>query len=65
MLKKILKVLGVLIAAVLVFSVVLIGWLSVTEYKPAAVEEAKTYDFEAAKSLSKEENIKLLSFNTG
>ena len=65
MLKKILKVLGVLIAAVLIFAVVLIGWLSVTEYKPAAVEEAKTYDFEAAKSLSKEENIKLLSFNTG
>ena len=65
MLKKILKVLGVLIAAVLVFAVVLIGWLSVTEYKPAAVEEAKTYDFEAAKPLSKEENIKLLSFNTG
>ena len=41
MLKKILKVLGVLIAAVLVAAVVLIGWLSVTEYKPEAVKKQK------------------------
>ncbi len=65
MLKKILKVLGVLIAAVLVAAVVLIGWLSVTEYKPEAVEEAKSYASEAAKSLIKNEKIKVLTFNTG
>ncbi len=65
MLKKILRVLGMLAAAVLIFAVVLIGWLSVTEYKPEAVEEAEAYDSAATKPLAKENAIKLLSFNTG
>ena len=65
MLKKTLKVLCVLIAAVLVCAVVLIAWLSVTEYKPKAVEKAEIYDSEATGLLDKNESIKILSFNTG
>lgn len=62
MLKKTLKVLCVLIAAVLVCAVVLIAWLSVTEYKPKAVEKAEIYDSEATGLLDKNESIKILSF---
>lgn len=65
MLKKILKILGVLVLAVLVCAAALIGWLSVTEYKPEAVEEAKIYDSAASKPLSTGDSIKVLSFNTG
>ena len=65
MLKKTLKVLCVLIVAVLVCAVVLIAWLSVTEYKPKAVEKAEIYDSEATGLLDKNESIKILSFNTG
>ena len=65
MLKKTLKVLCVLIAAVLVCAVVLIAWLSATEYKPKAVEKAEIYDSEATGLIDKNESIKILSFNTG
>ncbi len=62
--KTVLKVLGFAIGAVLVFAVVLIGWLTVTEFKPQDVE-AITVTAGETKNLSTEESITVLTFNTG
>lgn len=65
MLKKILKVLGVLIAAIVILAGGLIAWLSATEYAPEAVESAETIGNAAEKPLAAESTIKFLTFNTG
>ena len=65
MLKKILKVLGVLIAAIVISAGGLIAWLSATEYAPEAVESAETIGNAAEKPLAAESTIKFLTFNTG
>lgn len=63
-LKSIFKVLGVLILAVLVFAVLLVGYLSITEYKPQESEELAVTRGETL-PLSAEGSIRFLSFNTG
>ncbi len=62
--KTVLKVIGGMIAAVLIFAIGLIGWLSITEFKPEEREIlANEKNIEA--NLSTEDTLTVLSFNTG
>lgn len=67
MAKKILKIVGTVLAVVLLAAVVLIGWLTVREYRPAAVEELEVDRTGAPKQvfLSPGDSLTVLSQNTG
>lgn len=65
--KTVLKIFGVLIGAALVFAVLLVGWLTITEYKPEPVKA-----FPVSLSLPEEpkatvigEPLRVLTFNIG
>ncbi|MBQ2898166.1 MAG: endonuclease, partial [Oscillospiraceae bacterium] len=65
--KTVLKIFGVLIAAVLVFAIVLIGWLTITEFKP---EPEKTVPVEINECLEPKKDVlgktlRVLTFNIG
>ena len=63
-LKSVLKGAGIVIRAVLIFAVVFIGYLSITEYNPGEVEPLEIAG-EGTKSLSLGESVKFISFNIG
>lgn len=62
--KTVLKTFGVLIAAVLIFAAVLVGWLSVTEYRPESVENLEISNT-AKEKPALGESITLLTYNIG
>ena len=65
--RPVLKVFAVLICAVLIFAAGLIGWLTVTEYKPDKIQNTPTFEksYNTPKNLNIEEPIKVLTFNIG
>lgn len=62
--KKLLKIFAVIIGVVLIFAVLFVGWLTVTEYKPEATEPL-SISGKAEKSISAGESISVLTFNIG
>lgn len=65
MFKKILKVLLILIAAVILAAAGLIGYLTVTEYRPGAVEYLTVDAGQQQKTVKKGDLLGVLTFNTG
>ena len=66
MAKKVLKGIGIFLAVVLLAVVGLVGWLTVREYRPDAVEDiADAQDSGAARPLSPGDSLTILSQNTG
>lgn len=65
--KNVLKIFGVLITAALVFAIVLVGWLSITEFKPDPVEvvPVSIHGNEKTESPVLEESVRVLTFNIG
>lgn len=63
-LKSVLKGAGIVIGAMLIFAAAFIAYLSITEYKPGAVEPLEVSG-EGTKTLSTGESIKFISFNIG
>ena len=64
--KRFLKVLLILVLAIVLAAVGLIGWLSIAEYKPEAVEELElSARAENAPSLPQGESVTVLSWNIG
>lgn len=62
--KPVLKILGVLIGAVLIFAIGLVGWLTVTEYNPEPVENLEISGTGTKKPVPGEK-ISVLTFNIG
>ncbi len=62
--KTVLKTLGVLIGFALALTLMLVLWLTVTEYKPEAVEPLEIAE-NSSKALSTDEVLSILTFNTG
>ena len=66
MAKKILKIVGICLGVILLLAAGLIGWLTIREYKPAAVEDiADTMDSGASRPLFVGGQLTVLSQNTG
>lgn len=68
MAKKIIKGVGIVIGVLLLAVVLFILWLTVTEYRPDAVEEVPVndgYQMEDARPLSTGDSLNILSLNTG
>lgn len=66
MAKKILLGIGVVLGVILLAAAGLIGWLTVREYRPAAVEDiADAQDSGAQRSLTVGDSLTVLSQNTG
>ena len=64
MAKKVLKGIGILLALVVLAAAGLIGWLTVTEYRPAAVEEIEVFQA-GEKTIAIGNSLTVLSQNTG
>lgn len=66
MVKKVLKIVGIVLAVLLAAFAGLVCWLTVTEYKPDAVEDVEVWnqDFRPA-PLAPGESLTILSQNTG
>ena len=66
MVKKVLKIVGIILAVLLAAFAGLVCWLTVTEYKPDAVEDVEVWnrDFRPA-PLAPGESLTVLSQNTG
>lgn len=66
MAKKVLKFVGIVLAVLLAAFAGLVGWLTVTEYKPDAIEDVEVWnqDFRSA-SLAPGDSLTVLSQNTG
>ena len=66
MAKKILIGIGIVLGVILLAAAGLIGWLTVTEYRPDAVEEVKIWDARyKGPSLAPGDSLTILSQNTG
>lgn len=66
MAKKVFIGLGIFLGVVVLAAAGLVGWLTVTEYRPASVEDiADAQDSGAARSLSAGDSLTILSQNTG
>lgn len=66
MLKKSIKIVGICLGVALIAAVLLVVWLSATEYKPNDTENAETHSVcENPKTLSAGDTVKVLTFNTG
>ena len=66
--KKVLKILLIIVLIIVAAAVGLFGFLSITEYKPAAIEEAETVKDSASVKLSVPADgadLKILSWNIG
>ena len=63
--KKILKALLILVLIVIAAVVLLFGWLTVTEYKPAPVEDAEVLRTGDNASLAVGDSVTVLSWNVG
>ena len=63
--KKFLKVLLILVLALVIAVGGLLGWLTATEYRPAAVEEADVVRAGDVESVKEGETLKVLSWNVG
>ena len=63
--KKVLKVLFGIIIAVIAAAVVFIGFLTVTEYRPADVETVEVSGISSGKAVPKGETVEILSWNVG
>ena len=63
--KKILKALLILVLIVIAAAVLLFGWLTVTEYKPAPVEDAEVLRTGDNASLAVGDSVTVLSWNVG
>ena len=66
MVKKILKIVGIVLAVLLAAFAGLVVWLTVTEYKPDAVEDVEIWDQDFRPApLASGESLTILSQNTG
>ena len=66
MLKKILKIIGIVLAAVVAFAVLFILFLTVTEYRPADVEDAVMLaSSDGSQAPSEGSTVSVLSWNIG
>ena len=63
--KKVLKGTGITLALILLAALLLIGWLTVTEYKPEPVEAVEVAPGEDGKTLAPGGSLVILSQNTG
>ena len=63
--KKFLKILLILVLALVIAVGGLLGWLTATEYSPAAVEEADVVRAGDVESVKEGETLKVLSWNVG
>ena len=63
--KKFLKILLILILVLVIAVGGLLGWLTATEYRPAAVEEADVVRAGDVESVKEGETLKVLSWNVG
>ena len=63
--KKMLKALGILLLVVVLAAAGLILWLSVTEFKPAPVENVEVSAVGALDQVDPEEELQILSWNIG
>ena len=63
--KKFFKILLILVLALVLALGGLIGWLSATEYRPAAVEAAETLSDTAEAALPQNAELEILSWNIG
>ena len=63
--KKFLKILLILVLALVIAVGGLLGWLTATEYRPAAVEEADVVRAGDVESVKEGETLKVLSWNVG
>ena len=63
--KKMLKALGILLLVVVLAAAGLILWLSVTEFKPAPVENVEVSAVGALDQVDSEEELQILSWNIG
>lgn len=64
LLKRILKILAILILAMILAFAGLIGFLTVTEYKPASVENLNVYG-KATKEVKQGDTLKVMTWNIG
>lgn len=65
MLKRILKIVLILVGIVVALAAALVLYLTVTEYKPQAVEDAASLQSSAGSSLSAGSEVSILSWNIG
>ena len=63
--KKFLKILLILVLALVIAVGGLLGWLTATEYRPAAVEEADVVRAGDVESVKEGETLRVLSWNVG
>ena len=63
--KKILKVLLILVLIVIAAAVLLFGWLTAAEYRPAPVEDAEVLRTGENASLAVGDSVTVLSWNVG
>ena len=65
MLKKVLRIAGIILGALIGLAVLFILFLTVFEYRPKDTEEAQLLSSDAAKVLQKDTGISVLSWNIG
>ena len=67
LIRKVLKTLGILVCAIVLAALAFIGWLSITEFKPADTEavtvEGNAGD--AGSTISKDKAFSIVSWNIG
>ena len=63
--RKVLKIIGIVLLAVIVLAAGLIGYLTITEFRPAAVQDAAVTAGNASAVLRAGESLRVLTFNTG
>ncbi|MDD2648025.1 MAG: endonuclease [Eubacteriales bacterium] len=63
--KNFLKILLILVCSIVILAVLFIGYLTLTEYRPAAISVASVTDGAEKKSIAIGDALRLVSFNTG
>ena len=65
MLKRILKILACVVAAILVLVIGLVAWLSITEFKPADREPVTRYTIKEAEPVQEGQDLTVYAWNIG
>ena len=63
--RKALKTIGIVLLAVVILAGGLIGYLTITEFRPASVQDAAQTAGQTSATLRAGESIRVLTFNTG
>ena len=62
--RKALKTIGIVLLAVVILAGGLIGYLTITEFRPASVQDAAQTAGQTSATLRAGESIRVLTFNT-